>query len=120
MSFDIAPRPTLGISVLGGAFRRKFVTPSGAEFAWRPFSSAVTEAQASGLYPITHLRNRVLAGATMTEITNKAAPMEGGSAVETALVFSWPEAVIALGLWLTVAWAIILGYGVVKIVSAAM
>lgn len=40
-----------------------------------------------------------------------------GSAAATKSFVHWPEAMIALGLSLTVAWACVLGYGLVKILE---
>jgi hypothetical protein len=54
----------------------------------------------------------------MSETTIKATPTtDVGSAAATPSVIHWPEAMIALGLWLTVAWACVLGYGFVKILE---
>ena len=54
----------------------------------------------------------------MSETTNKAAPTtDVGSAAATTSVFHWPEAMIALGLWLTVVWACALGFGLVKLIE---
>jgi hypothetical protein len=54
----------------------------------------------------------------MSETINNAAPTtDVGSAAATKSFVHWPEAVIALGLWLAVAWACVLGYGLVKILE---
>jgi len=54
----------------------------------------------------------------MSEITNKAAPTtDVGSAAATTSFMHWPEALIALGLWVTVAWACVLGYGLVTLIE---
>jgi hypothetical protein len=52
----------------------------------------------------------------MSETTNKAAPTtDVGSAAATKSFMHWPEAVIALGLWLAVAWVCVLAFGLVKV-----
>jgi hypothetical protein len=54
----------------------------------------------------------------MSETTNKAAPKtDVGSAAATKSFMHWPEAVIALGLGLAVAWACVLAYGLVKLIE---
>ena len=58
----------------------------------------------------------------MSETTaNKTSPASAG-ARESKMVIPkvWPTAVVVVGLGLTVAWAIVLGYGLVKIVEAAI
>jgi hypothetical protein len=57
----------------------------------------------------------------MSEITNKAAPtMDVGSAAATKSFMHWPEAMVALGLWLAVAWACVLAYGLVKLIELSI
>jgi hypothetical protein len=51
----------------------------------------------------------------MSETTNKAADV--GSAAATKSFMHWPEAVIALSLGLSVAWACVLAYGLVKLIE---
>jgi len=54
----------------------------------------------------------------MSVITNKHAP--GRRSGGRSIVLHWPEAIIALGLWLTVAWTILLGYGAFKLIALAI
>jgi hypothetical protein len=54
----------------------------------------------------------------MSGTTNKAAPTEDvGSAAATKSFMHWPEAAIALGLWLAVAWLCVLAFGLVKLLE---
>ena len=57
----------------------------------------------------------------MSETTNKTAQMTDlGSAAAKTSVMHWPEALIALGLWLAVAWACVLAYGLVKLIELSI
>ena len=57
----------------------------------------------------------------MSETTNKAAPMtDVGSAATTKSFMHWPEAAVALGLWLAVAWVCVLAYGLVKLIGLSI
>ena len=52
----------------------------------------------------------------MSEAINKAEPTtDKRSAAATKSVMHWPEAAIALGLWLVVAWVCVLAFGLVKL-----
>jgi hypothetical protein len=54
----------------------------------------------------------------MIETITKAAPTtDVRSAAATKSVMHWPEAAIALGLWLAVAWVCVLAYGLVKLLE---
>ena len=53
----------------------------------------------------------------MTEMTAKVAAPSGSMKVIHKI---WPTAVVVVGLGLTVAWTIVLVYGLVKIISAAI
>jgi flagellar biogenesis protein FliO len=57
----------------------------------------------------------------MSEAANKAAPTtDVGSAVATKSFMHWPEAAIALGLWLAIAWVCVLAYGLVKLIELSI
>jgi hypothetical protein len=57
----------------------------------------------------------------MSETTNKAAPRtDVGLAAATKSFMHWPEAVIALGLWLAVAWVCVLAFGIVKLIELSI
>ena len=49
----------------------------------------------------------------MSETTNRAAPV-------APPVITSSEAAVAFGLWLTVAWTCLLGYGLVRLVQLAI
>ena len=58
-------------------------------------------------------------GTAMSEMTAKTAParLEGSVKISHKI---WPTAVVVVGLGLTVAWTIVLGYGLVKMIAAAI
>ena len=54
----------------------------------------------------------------MSETTSKAAPTtDVGSAAATKSGFHWREAAVALGLFLSVVWTCVLGFGLVKLLE---
>jgi hypothetical protein len=61
---------------------------------------------------------------TMTEITNQTGALTAAPAPKPLIRRiwnrSWPQAVVAFGLALTIIWVFILGYGLVELVHAAL
>ena len=56
----------------------------------------------------------------MSAVNEKAVASAGLERSEKTIHKIWPTAVVAAGLGLTVAWTILLGYGLVKIIHAAI
>jgi hypothetical protein len=56
----------------------------------------------------------------MSVIPNKDARTDVGPKPATTSVLHWPEAITALGLWLTIVWTVLLGYGAFKLIELAI
>jgi hypothetical protein len=60
-------------------------------------------------------------GITMSEINYKAVMITDTAIATTSVIYrTWPEAVVALGLWLTFAWVCVLGYGLFRLIALTL